>query len=115
MKDYGLAPGDAHVSGGDLVMVSEPRATRQRLEQKFGLWQGEWFLNVDAGFPWIQDVLGQRANPDVVRSLVHDLVSRDPGVASVRNISLELNGRSLRIQFTAGLTDGATEDMDIIV
>ena len=115
MIDYDLSSGDATVRGGDVVMIDEPLATRQRLEQKFRLWRGEWFLNINTGFPWLEDVLGQRPRPEVLRSLVHDLVTNDPGVRSMDNLTLTFEGvdRQLRIVFTATLTTGTTESMDI--
>lgn len=115
MIDYDLSNDDARVAAGDVVMIEEPQATRQRLEQKFKLWRGEWFLNVNAGFPWLDDVLGQRPRPEVLRSLVHDLVTNDPGVRSMNNLTLAFEGvnRQLRITFDATLTSGVTENMDI--
>jgi|SRR5690554_4587278 len=117
MIDYLLTDGDITIANGDAQFISEPQATRQRLEQKLRLWRGEWFLNVNAGFPWLQDVLGQRPRPEVLRSLVFDLVSSDPGVKAVSALSLEFEGveRQLRISFDARLIDGATESMEITV
>ena len=115
MIDYDLRNDDVRVTGGDVVMVDEPQATRQRLEQKFRLWRGEWFLNINAGFPWLEDVLGQRPRPEVLRSLVYDLVVNDPGLRSLTNLTLAFEGvdRQLRITFDATLTNGVTENVDI--
>lgn len=115
MIDYDLSAGDAITRGGDIVMIDEPQATRQRLEQKFRLWRGEWFLNVDAGFPWLGDILGQRPRAEVVRSLVYDLVQSDPGIKTVNNLAVQFEGveRNLRITFTATLANGVVENMEI--
>lgn len=117
MIDYDLKSGDAAVSGGDVQTVSSDAATRQRLEQKFNLWRGEWFLNINAGFPWRDRILGQRPRPEVVRSLVHDLVISDPGVRRVDSITLDFSGvdRRLLIQFSATLVSGEVASMEVEV
>ena len=116
MIDYDISAGDVQVRQGDIVMVDEPQATRQRLEQKLRLWQGEWFLNTDAGFPWLPEILGQRPRPEVVRSLIFDLVTTDPGVRSIESLQVEFDpqaDRQLRVAFNATLSSGVTEPMDI--
>ena len=117
MLDYEITDGDIRISGGDVATVSGAQATRQRLEQKFKLWRGEWFLDVNAGFPWIEEILGQRPAPQVVRSLVFDVVQSDPGIRTVENLELEQDSpqRRLTIRFRARLTNGDTDDMEITV
>jgi len=115
MIDYNISTGDVQIRQGDIVMIDEPQATRQRLEQKLRLWQGEWFLNTDAGFPWLSEILGQRPRPEVVRSLIFDLVTNDPGVRSIESLQVEFDAQSdrqLRIAFNAILSSGVTEPMD---
>ena len=63
MLDYEITDGDIRITGGDVATVSDARSTRQRLEQKFKLWRGEWFLDVNAGFPWFEEILGPRLPP----------------------------------------------------
>ena len=115
MLDYEITGGDIRISGGDVATVSDAQATRQRLEQKFKLWRGEWFLDVNAGFPWLQDILGRRPSPQVVRSLVFDVVQSDPGIRTVENLELEQDSPQWRltIRFRARLTNGDTDDMEI--
>lgn len=116
MIDYNISADDVQIRQGDIVMVDEPQATRQRLEQKLRLWQGEWFLNTGAGFPWLSEILGKRPRPEVVRSLIFDLVTTDPGVKSIDSLSVEFDpqaDRQLRIAFNATLSSGATDPMEI--
>ena len=117
MIDLEVLNGDIVIRNGDVAMVSGAQATRQRIEQKFKLWRGEWFLDVNAGFPWLQDILGRRPSPQVVRSLVFDLVQSDPGIRTVENLELEQDSpqRRLTIRFRARLVGGDTDDMEITV
>lgn len=118
MIDYDLTTGDVTVSDGDIAMIDDPRATRQRLEQKLKLWRGEWFLNSEAGFPWLPEILGRRPRPEVVRSLIFDLVTTDPGIRAIKLLEIEFDpiaDRQLRVSFDATLSTGVTESMDIVI
>lgn len=116
MIDYEIVGNDIVVSGGDLQFVSGNQATRQRLEQKFRLWLGEWFLDVGAGFPWLQ-IIGQRPRPEIVRSLVTNLVRNDPEVRAVSSVDVEFEGvgRKMTIRFLARLENGSDEQIEVSV
>jgi hypothetical protein len=117
MIDYDITSGDVTLSGGDIVMIDGPQSVAQRLEQKFRLWRGEWFLDIGSGFPWLESVMGQRPRPEVLRSLVSDLVSSDPDIRAMTNLDLDFDGvdRRLRIAFNAVLSDGTTQNMEFTV
>jgi len=114
MIDYELQDGDIVISGNDTVTTD---ATAQRLRQKLLLWRGEWFLDRRAGFPYLQRVLGQRPRPEVVGSLVRQLVERDPDVQSVDALNLEFDetARRLRVSFAARLRNGDTANLEVTV
>lgn len=87
----------------DVVFVSGNEATRQRLEQKFKLFFGEWFLDVTAGVRWFEDYLGKRPRPETLQFLLRSVVERDPGIKRLLSASFDLNKttRELTIQFSA--------------
>lgn len=90
-------------SNFDVVLVSNNDATRQRLEQKFKLFFGEWFLDVTAGVRWFEDYLGKRPAPETLQFLLRSVVEQDPGIKRLLSASFDLNKttRELTIQFSA--------------
>lgn len=115
MIDFKLTDGDITIEGNDFATVENDAATRQRLVQKLRLWRGEWFLNTDAGFPYLQQVLGQTPRPEVVSSLLRQLIQNDPGVESVQSLDLQYDDvrRELSARFRATLENGNTEDIEV--
>lgn len=115
MRDYLIENGDLVIRNGDFVFVDSGEATRQRLVQKLLLWRGEYWLDTSQGFPWIQEILGQRPSPEVVTSLIRNLLERDPGVSSIDNLEVDFDGvgRALDISFRARLTEGEAEDIEV--
>jgi hypothetical protein len=76
-------------STGDLVLprviVTDPASVAlQTILDTLALWQGSWFLDLSAGFPWLQAVLGQK-NPNVtlVKGLLQQAILYCPYVVSV--------------------------------
>jgi hypothetical protein len=117
MKDYEIVDNDIRISSGDKAMVSDSDATRQRLRQKLLLWRGEWFLDTEAGFPWLQNVLGQRIRPEVFQSLVRDVVVRDPGVRTLEQISFDFDSPNRRIEVSlrARATTGEIIETEVTI
>lgn len=112
MRDYRLIDGDLFIENADFSMIE---STAQRLRQKLLLWQGEWFADRRAGFPYLQRILGQAPRPEVVSSLIRQLVIEDEGVRDIRSLTLEQDTvrRRLRISFTALLIDGTEERIEV--
>lgn len=83
--------------------------TAQKLQDELNLWQGEWFLDVTQGFPWIQRVLGIK-NPSVtqLRALLTQAILETPAIVAVDNLQLTITPgtRHLSYTFTATLDDG---------
>lgn len=63
MKYRALDPnGDYQV--GLPFLDNSPGCVAQAISTRLKLWQGEWFLDITAGTPWNQSILGRSVNPD---------------------------------------------------
>ena len=67
------------------VIVTDPMAVcLQTIIDSLALWQGEWFLDMNAGFPWAQRVFGVvPANPTAVGALIRQQLLAIKGIVSV--------------------------------
>lgn len=63
-------------------LVDSPEAVAQVVQTSFLLWLGEWYLDLTAGMPWIQGVLGKhnQATADVT---VQDYLLGIQGVTDI--------------------------------
>lgn len=81
--------------------------TAQRLQCKYGLWLGEWFLDLREGVPYYREVLGRNRNMTVVQTVLRKVAATDPGVDNVPVFDVQLGAdRHLSVSFTAVLTTG---------
>ncbi|EKN88954.1 hypothetical protein LEP1GSC034_0213 [Leptospira interrogans str. 2003000735] len=69
------------------VKISGPDCLKQRLENRFRLWKGEWEYDKQIGFAWDNVI---RRNPIVkdVESLVRSELRKDPEVVSVESVEV---------------------------
>ena len=58
-----VKPVDIVIVNGDLVVVEQLEAVRQRLEIRLDIQKGEWFMDLRDGLPWRESVFVR--NPDI--------------------------------------------------
>jgi len=92
------------------VVQSLGQCTATKLQDRFCLALGTWFLNTLEGVPWLQVVLVK--NPDIpaIRQLFTTIILGCPGIASMQELVFNYNAqlRNLAYTFTALLTNGQT-------
>lgn len=94
-----------------MALVTDPnQEIAIRLQDRFLLALGEWFLDTRIGVPYFQVVFVK--NPDVaaIRALFRKVIETTPGIVSVTELSTNYDpaGRTLTWSFTATTDNGAT-------
>lgn len=85
----------------DLALVSGAEALRQRLKQRLLLFRGEWFLDIDAGVPYFEDVFIKQPRRNVLESAFKREILGDPEVTSLTAFELGFTDeRTLTLNFT---------------
>jgi len=85
------------VNGGMALVASNSIAeTVQELNARFGFGKGEWFMDLQQGFPYLQSVMIKNPDPRVLAQLFRGMMLSTPGVAQVLSLPISLN-RTTRI------------------
>jgi len=116
MIDYKITDGQLDNQNFDVLFVDGDDATIQRIRQKYLLWQGEWFLDTNAGVPWLQ-ILGQKPDPQLLTTLLRTVVADDPGISEIESFEFEYEGstRKLKIIWQALSISGAVISDEVVV
>jgi hypothetical protein len=113
MKDLALGTDNdiAIDDSGEVSLVSDASAVRQRLLMRLSVFKGTWFLDPTFGVDYYASVLGARREDAVLNAVFVPAILETPGVAALKEpIAYEYDGtkRTLTISFTA-VTDSDEE------
>lgn len=88
---------------GDLSLVSDLEAIRQAVQIMCQTFLEEWFLDLDAGIPYFQNVLVKSPNIAAIRQIFKNKIESVPGVVAVTRLDLNFDRttRSLKVDFAA--------------
>jgi hypothetical protein len=103
--------GDLDISTGNFAIETNvAQVTAWKLNNLFGLFKGEWFLDRRIGVPYFQYVFVSNPHLPLIGSLFREVALSAPGVDSVTNISLDFLPRSrhLDTKIEAKANNGAT-------
>ena len=99
----------------NLKMVEGLEEVKQRNKLRIGTNQGEWFLNLRFGIPWLE-MLRNQEPPSRFRAEIARVLNDDPAIDSIEEINIEFTreSRDLRIDFTA-IVDGEKIREEVVI
>lgn len=89
--------GDFTLTSGDLQLVSGADAIVQAVRIRMQFFKGEWFLDLDAGIPYFQEIFVKNPNPNVLQSLFRQALLETPGILAIESLSLAFDGATRRL------------------
>jgi len=102
MSDLRLgADGDLEVKNGSLHLTSGDEAVRQHLQQRLRMFLGEWFLDLDRGVPYFQDILVKNPNVNQVDGILKQIILTTPGIVELVSFTMNFDStaRILNVEF----------------
>lgn len=85
--------------GGDMnfgrgirnFLIDSPTAVAQAILTRLNLWQGEWFLNLSEGMPWMQQILGHPPGGGIPDSAIRARILGTPFVRQLYDYASTYN------------------------
>ncbi len=85
---------DLVISGGTLSRVKGSAQVRQRVIVTLWHYQGEYFLDITQGVPWLQSILGRKTDGALIGTILRRAILNVPGVVRVVTFSTRYNSAS---------------------
>lgn len=82
---------------GNMMTVTDAHAVGQHVRQRLKTHQGEWFLDTQAGVPWLDQVLGRQYDPALAEAVIKAEISETAGVTGISGFSVQFDGRTREI------------------
>lgn len=98
-RDLLLGPdGDLAFVAGDLVLARGTVATQQEVLVRMRFIRGEWFLDILAGVPYLEQVLTKPPNRERAQAVLAQAIAEAQGVARVDEVSVAYVGADRRLE-----------------
>lgn len=109
MTDFKVdGSGNLSLENGDFILLEGDAAIIQRLNLRLEALQGKYFMNLEYGIPYFEEIIGLNPEQNVLEDIFREEILLDPEVSNIEDFVAELNGqnRVLDISFTVIKTDG---------
>ena len=83
--------------------IDAPQGVAQAVQTALLLFAGEWFLDLTAGVPWMQNVLGPRAQ-GAYDTVIQNAIINVDGVMSLNSYRSTLDPTTRALSVTASIT-----------
>jgi len=92
LRRDGSAPADLYLdASGNLALVRDAEAVGQHVRQRLMTHEGEWFLDNQAGVPWVRDILGREYDPVMAESVLKAEILDTDGVTEITSFSVRFD------------------------
>jgi len=109
---------DLIVSEGRLRVVEDAAETIQHVRTRLQFYLEEWFLDLNSGTPYFQEVFTKPANLANIESIFKTRILNTTGVELLTNFALNYEGeskRKLTVTFSAKTTFGSINNEQVTI
>lgn len=103
--------GDLVFTDNELTFVYGADEVKQRVTQRLRAFRGEWFLDLDVGVPYYQEILVKNPSTTVVEGRLKQTIAATPGVIEITEFVFDLDKSTrqatvnARIRSVSGLVE----------
>jgi len=83
-------------SEGHFIFLQGVQSLAENIDQRLKLFKNKYFMNQEAGVPYIEDILKKPVDPGLVASILNAEILKHPEVTGIGEVEADLD-RDLRI------------------
>ncbi len=109
---------DIFVSNGRIAIVTDGQQVVQSVRTRLQFYLGEWFLDLNAGTPWYQEIFVKPINLGNIESILKTRIINTPELSTITEFSMELEdptSRILKVSFSAETEFGAINTEEFFI
>ena len=119
MITYALDSGnDLLIRNGDFATVDEGAQVAQDVRSRLLFYRGEWFLDLNVGVPWFQEVFEKPFNAGLAETIIKNAIIETPGVQNLTRFSMtdpDAQLRRVTVSFSAVTDFGVIDNEEIFI
>lgn len=86
-------------------MARDDEATAQAVKTRLLLLKGEWFLDTEAGVPYLQQIAVKPANLPLAEAIIKQTILETEGVEALRSFGMTFDRDTRRLTIQATVTN----------
>lgn len=109
---------DLIIEGGQLKLVEEGAEAVQHVRTRLQFYLEEWFLDLNSGTPYFQQIFTKPANLANIESIFKSRILNTPEVKTLTEFSMDYEGgsaRRLTVSFSAETTYGIIDKEKVTI
>jgi hypothetical protein len=114
--DVALDPdGDILIDADGLHFVGGAEGVAQLIRIGIRLFRAEWYLNLEEGMPWFEEILGEKFNEDLTRQRLKEVILSRPGVLEILQLTIVPPGKDRALSVTCAVRTvfGNTDPIEV--
>lgn len=105
--------GDLVITNYDLSITTREQVTKQKLIQRLSTFKGEWFLNLEAGIPYFEEILGKNNSISRIETLFIREIQKIEEVTEILKLNINENKATRRITIELAVKDNLNNIIEI--
>lgn len=103
---------DLDLTAGAAILIDGASRVRQGIGIALRLWRGEYFLDSDAGVPYLTDILVKNPNRSSIEAVLRAAIREVEGVDSIDSLTVTIDreARTLAVAFTVTTGEAVVTD-----
>lgn len=108
---------DIYADKGTIAIVTDIDEIVQHIKTRLQLFLGEWFLDIEAGVPWFQEIFVKPAKLNEIEVIIKNEILQTEGVNELLEFDLSFDSatRIFNIQFTCNTDLGDSENVEVVI
>lgn len=98
-------------------LIDDAQRVAQQIKITLQFWKGEWFLDTDAGVPYLERILVKNPNASHIRQVIQQQIASVDGVksASIDSVLIDNRQRSAVVVYSAVTDKGLIDHEEVIL
>ena len=88
-------------ANGEIVVLEDLEALRLKVNERLSLFKGTWILDVNAGVPYLQDIMKKPVDPGMAASILNNEILKEEEVTSIGEVETDLDPDTRVFTYTA--------------
>lgn len=106
---------DLVIENNDFILTDSQNVVGQRIKQNLLTFLGEWFLDIEVGLPFFEEILGKGKSLARIESLYIRAIGNTEGVQEITEFDLDYNSSNRKLTVTFSVIDDADNEINIVI